>query len=210
MFGISRDITEKKQAETRLAEQALQLKRQARALEQLTLVDELTGLLNRRGLVSVGERVLYRCRASGDPLSILLLDLDGLKQINDSHGHAAGDAALRAVARAIKQATRETDLTARIGGDEFCLLVPCGDAATAVLIGERVKAALAVDDGSDCWPFQLSVSIGSAQINPRTPARSTSCSPRPTRRCTCKRPREEGQRPDHRPLPGRHNDAPSR
>jgi diguanylate cyclase (GGDEF)-like protein/PAS domain S-box-containing protein len=169
LFGISRDITEKKQAETRLAEQALQLELQAQALEQLTAIDELTGLRNRRGLLNAGEELLYQCRVSGRLLSILFLDLDGLKQINDSHGHLAGDAALRAVAQAIVTATRETDLAGRVGGDEFCVLVPTSDAATTAQIGDRIETALAAISENSQYPFQLSISTGSVQIDPRTP-----------------------------------------
>ena len=123
IFGISRNITEKKRSELRLAEQAAQLAGQSAELERLTLADDLTGLYNRRGLAAFGEQALYRARRDGAMVALLFLDLDGLKKINDTFGHGVGDDALRALASIIEGTIRESDIAARVGGDEFCILL---------------------------------------------------------------------------------------
>jgi len=161
VFGISRDITQKKHDEQRLVEQAEQLALQARALESLALVDDLTGLDNRRGFALHGEQLLARCRRDGAPAALLFLDLDGLKRINDTYGHSAGDRALRALADAIRRTTRDSDVAARIGGDEFCVLVG-GEAATATdRLADRIRSAL---------PRGLGVSVGALPIDAQHPA----------------------------------------
>jgi diguanylate cyclase (GGDEF)-like protein/PAS domain S-box-containing protein len=169
LFGISRDITERKLDEQRLAEQASQLEGQARELERLTLVDELTGLHNRRGLQAFGEQALYRARRDGTPVSLLFIDLDGFKEINDTFGHGAGDDALRAIADAILSAIRESDIAARIGGDEFGVLLfdASGDDAARVASRITVNAAAATKEHS--FQFQLAASIGGCEVDARTP-----------------------------------------
>jgi diguanylate cyclase (GGDEF)-like protein/PAS domain S-box-containing protein len=168
VFGISRDITSKKEDEQRLDAQAEQLKQQARDLEELTLVDELTQLHNRRGLTAFGEQALYRARRDGTALTLLFLDLDGLKQINDTFGHAAGDHALQTVARVMREVTRESDLIARIGGDEFCILFS-GDTGAAVdAMVERITSGLKAVQ-TPPFAFELAVSVGALEFDPRTP-----------------------------------------
>jgi diguanylate cyclase (GGDEF)-like protein/PAS domain S-box-containing protein len=168
VFGISRDITLKKQDEQRLAEQAEQLAKQARELEELTLIDDLTQLHNRRGLTAFGEQALYRARRDGTPLTLLFLDVDGLKHINDTYGHSAGDHALRNVAQVMREVTREADLVARIGGDEFCILFT-GDTGSAVdAVLERITAGLAAREAGP-FAFELAASVGVLQLDPRTP-----------------------------------------
>ena len=111
IFGISRDITERKQAEQRVQEQATQLAEQAQMLERLASQDELTALYNRRGLAMVGEHMLYEARRTGTSLGVLFIDLDGLKTINDRFTHRAGDEALRTIGTIMLEATREADVS---------------------------------------------------------------------------------------------------
>ncbi len=167
VFGLSRDITEKKLAEQRLAAQADRLEKQALALEELTLVDDLTALHNRRAFAELGEEALFHARCDGTPLALLFLDIDHFKQINDTFGHNAGDEALRAVAGAIRKVTRESDVAARIGGDEFCILLTGRDAAAVEQLVDRIKAALKTAD--DSLPFELSISVGALLVDPRMP-----------------------------------------
>ncbi len=167
LFGISRDITERKHAEHRLATQAEQLAEQARELEQLALVDDLSGLLNRRGLQLVGEQTLHTARRNGTSMVALFLDLDGLKQINDTLGHGVGDEAIRAVAGVIRDVSRESDIAARIGGDEFAMLLFDDDGSAAEHLVERIVDGAARKAQS--LSFDLSVSVGSCRIDPRTP-----------------------------------------
>ncbi len=169
LFGISRDITKRKHAEQQLAAQAEQLAEQARELEQLALVDDLSGLLNRRGLQLVGEQTLHTARRNGTGVVVLFLDLDGLKQINDTLGHSAGDEAIRALADLIRDVTRESDIAARIGGDEFAMLLFDDDCAAAKHVVERIVGAAAAARQARSLPFDLSVSVGSCRIDPRTP-----------------------------------------
>ncbi|MEO8358976.1 MAG: GGDEF domain-containing protein [Vicinamibacteria bacterium] len=112
---------------------------QADSLRRASRVDHLTGLPNRRALEErIGEECARAVRHRA-PLSFLLLDVDGLKGINDSGGHGAGDEALRGVAAVILGATRIDDLSARWGGDEFAILAPRTDADQAFILAERIR-----------------------------------------------------------------------
>lgn len=104
--------------------------------------DDLTGLLNRRGLVEQLERELRRARRHGRPLCAMLVDLDDFKATNDRHGHATGDAVLRAAGAAIKASVRAEDVVGRYGGDEFVVLLPEAKSDLAHVIADRVVAAV--------------------------------------------------------------------
>jgi diguanylate cyclase (GGDEF)-like protein/PAS domain S-box-containing protein len=169
VFGISRDITERKRTEQQLAEQAEQLAEQKRELEELMLVDELTGLFNRRGLQLVGEQALYKARRDGVGVALLFLDLDGLKDINDRLGHRAGDDVIRALADVIRDVTRESDIAARVGGDEFAMLVFNEDGHAAARVVARIEQGAAAARERSSLQCELSVSVGLCEIDPRTP-----------------------------------------
>jgi len=136
-------------------------------LERLATTDSLTNLANRRVFFDRLHAEVTRCRRYEHGLSLLLLDVDHFKKINDVHGHPAGDAALRAVARSVAGFARETDLAARYGGEEFVVLLPSTTEAGARILAERVRtgiAALTVE-----WekkPIPLRVSIGVASLEP--------------------------------------------
>jgi diguanylate cyclase (GGDEF)-like protein len=112
-------------------------------LTQLASTDELTQLANRRRFTEALRIELARTRRTQAPLALVLLDVDHLKKINDSYGHPAGDAAIRHVADALKKGRRETDLAARLGGEEFAVLLPGTDVAGGVRAAERVRRDLA-------------------------------------------------------------------
>ncbi len=169
VFGISRDITERKLSELRLAAQTAQLSKQSAELERLTLTDDLTGLYNRRGLGAVGAQALYRARRDGTTVALLFLDLDGLKKINDTFGHGAGDDALRVLAGIISATTRESDIAARVGGDEFCILL-FDEGGTAVEhVTRRIRDATIAAHETHSLPAPLSISIGMLRVEARTP-----------------------------------------
>ena len=111
-------------------------------LRRLAGLDELTGVANRRAFHEAAERELARRGRSGEPLSLIMLDLDGLKRLNDTHGHAAGDEAIVAAARAFGGELRGSDVLARLGGDEFAVLLPETDADGARFVAERLRVAL--------------------------------------------------------------------
>jgi diguanylate cyclase (GGDEF)-like protein len=112
------------------------------ALSQMASTDELTQLANRRRFSETLRLEVARARRVGTPLALVLGDLDHLKRVNDTYGHPAGDAAIRHAADAFRRGRRETDLAARIGGEEFALLLPGTDCAGAVAAADRIRADL--------------------------------------------------------------------
>jgi two-component system cell cycle response regulator len=110
--------------------------------EALSVTDDLTSLYNSRYLAQVLRRETKRAARSGRPLSLLFLDLDGFKSINDTHGHLFGSRALVEAAAVIRSSARETDMVARYGGDEFALVLPDTGSEGASAVGERVRERL--------------------------------------------------------------------
>jgi diguanylate cyclase (GGDEF)-like protein len=134
--------------------------------EALSVTDDLTRLYNSRYLNLVLRREIKRASRSGRPLSLLFLDLDGFKMVNDRHGHLAGSKALVEAAAIIRTCARETDVVARFGGDEFALILPDtsseGAMSVAARIRDRIKAArFLASDGLD---VHLTASIGVATL----------------------------------------------
>jgi diguanylate cyclase (GGDEF)-like protein/PAS domain S-box-containing protein len=159
IFGLSRDITERKLAEQRAQQQSAALARLAAQLEQLTLHDDLTGLYNRRGLELLGGDAVQRAKRDGSAICVLFIDFDGLKAINDGFGHAAGDRALVATAAILRDSLRATDVIGRIGGDEFAAVLIGTSPPEADELCARVYAATRTrGPGTE----SLSVSIGVA------------------------------------------------
>ncbi len=135
-------------------------------LEGLARRDALTGLPNRRAL---DERLAEECRRAdrqGQPLAVVLGDVDHFKRLNDALGHPAGDRALAAVAAALRAAARATDVVARYGGEEFCVLLPGADVAAAVTAAERLRAAVAAAEFPD---RPVTASFGVAGWRPGDP-----------------------------------------
>lgn len=137
------------------------------ALERLSQTDGLTRLANRRRFDQVLAREHGRYRRTGAPLSLLMIDVDHFKRVNDHYGHAVGDDYLRAVARALERGVaRSTDLAARYGGEEFVCLLPDTDLQSAIAVAERIRASIAglglPNARSD--PPYLTASIGIATL----------------------------------------------
>ncbi len=130
-------------------------------LEALATSDPLTGLPNHRALVNALDREVERARRFVRPCALLFLDLDHFKALNDSCGHAAGDAALRELATVARRALRGVDLLGRWGGEEFVALLPEVDGAGALAIAERVRAEVAAHS-FDTGGVQLTCSVGMA------------------------------------------------
>jgi diguanylate cyclase (GGDEF)-like protein len=130
----------------------------------LALVDDLTGVANRRQLLGRLEEACAMAQRSGEPFALLVIDLDGFKEINDTHGHAAGDACLRHFTLMAQMQLRPGDLLARTGGDEFCILLPATVLREAAIIAERVLDACR-EDAAGCAgaDVPIAASIGLAQ-----------------------------------------------
>jgi diguanylate cyclase (GGDEF)-like protein/PAS domain S-box-containing protein len=148
------DLTERKKMEQ-------ELQRQAR-------IDMLTGLNNRRHFFELAEQQLARARRFGEPLSLLMLDLDNFKGVNDTYGHQAGDAALQKLAEVSVKTLREIDILGRIGGEEFAALLTETGGAEALEVAERLRVAVlnsvvALDQGPS---FGFTISVGVAAIEP--------------------------------------------
>jgi len=135
IYAVAKDITERKRAE--LVQQARLREAQAQAH-----ADDLTGLANRRAWDAELPREIARARRTGAPLSVAMLDLDGLKEINDSRGHQAGSNAIKHAAAAWSGVVRETDMVARFGGDEFGIVMPDSTLEQARAAAERLREAI--------------------------------------------------------------------
>lgn len=134
--------------------------------EALSVTDDLTQLYNSRYLSQVLRRETKRASRSGRPLSLLFIDLDGFKSINDSHGHLSGSRALVEAAGVIRASARETDIVARFGGDEFALVLPDTGSDGALAVGERIREKIAAWAflGGEGLHIRLTVSVGVATL----------------------------------------------
>lgn len=131
-------------------------------LRRLALVDDLTGGHNRRGFMLLGEELLGAARRGNSSVTAIFVDVDGLKRVNDGHGHQEGDRVLADVARILRTTFRARDVTGRIGGDEFCVLIldDPEDAQPAELAARRLRAAIDEHNREARGPVALSCSIG--------------------------------------------------
>ena len=161
---IARDITAR-----RVAQEALQASQKAleaanQQLIEQSVTDPLTGLRNRRFLFERLQQEVNRHRRSGNVLSLLVVDIDHFKQVNDTHGHPAGDRTLQRVANAIQGVIRENDVAARIGGEEFAIIAVDTNPASSEVLAQRVCEAISAADGDDVTEqgIQLTASIGVA------------------------------------------------
>jgi diguanylate cyclase (GGDEF)-like protein len=134
-------------------------------ITRLASIDPLTGLFNRRYFDSRLEAELQRARRNGDPLALLMVDIDNFKRINDDHGHVIGDRLLRCVAERLRRGVRIFDVCARYGGDEFAILMPSSNVDTATLVADRIRASV----GGHCahGTAGVTVSIGVAHSDGR-------------------------------------------
>ncbi len=132
------------------------------ALLDLALVDDLTGLYNRRGFLTLATRDLRLARRGDETLLVAFADLDDLKRVNDTAGHAVGDRALRDTAAVLKRTFRDSDLIARLGGDEYGVLVRHAGPGSADVLAERLKRQVREFNRRAARPYQLSISLGFA------------------------------------------------
>lgn len=139
--------------------------RNAEELERLATTDGLTGLCNRRHFMTLAEREWERARRYGRPLAFLMIDLDRFKKVNDTFGHQVGDAMIVHVAGLARDNKRDCDVLARIGGEEFALLLPETDLDQARTVAERLRRAVtATPLAAAARPISATVSIGVAVV----------------------------------------------
>lgn len=148
-----------------------ELKAREEALSALARTDALTGLGNRRAFDEVLKREWLRTLREGSQLSLVMLDLDHFKELNDTYGHQAGDDCLREVADAIRATIRATDTPCRYGGEEIAIILPSSDEAGAVRVAEAVRVAIEVLDlpheGTERGADRLTASVGVATAHAR-------------------------------------------
>lgn len=143
------------------------LRRENGLLRALALEDPLTGLANRRALMEVWAHEAAQSRRHGYPCSVLAADLDRFKQVNDRYGHAVGDRVLATVAHLLTTTVRAEDVVARVGGEEFTIVLPHADLLDALAVAERVRRAVAAADLAP-YPGPCTLSAGLA-CSRRTP-----------------------------------------
>jgi diguanylate cyclase (GGDEF)-like protein/PAS domain S-box-containing protein len=162
-IAVIRDITERRQRES-------ELQRQAELLRTMSLRDELTGLLNRRGFQEHARQQLRLAGRTKRPAVVFFIDLNGMKVINDTLGHDAGDAALSQTAQILSTAFRESDIVARLGGDEFAIFAADCDADGAAIMRGRIDGCVdAFNEGDRSHAFRLSLAVGTAVFDPLAP-----------------------------------------
>lgn len=155
---LEQDIAARKLAELALAEKAAELARSNQILENISLTDDLTGLYNRKGFLALAAHRVKLANRNREPFSIAFIDLDDLKDINDSYGHLEGDRALRDTASLLRECFRDSDIIARLGGDEFAIFVAEADEGQ---IAQRIEERLRDRErNSPPRGYVLALSIG--------------------------------------------------
>ncbi len=139
---VLREVTERKRAAEALAATEAELRRSNQELERLASTDPLTLLANRRQFFVRLEAEIKRARRQGESLALVMLDLDHFKAVNDAHGHAVGDLLLKEVGALLSSCVREWDMAARLGGEEFALILPTTDREGAREVAERVRTRI--------------------------------------------------------------------
>lgn len=148
-----------------LAWLAVRQLRRARVLRELAATDALTGIPNRRAIEQFGARATRAAKSSGQPLAVLAFDIDHFKQVNDRHGHAAGDEVLKRVAAACQGALRPGDMVGRTGGEEFLAVLPGTRATHAARVAERLRQCVQDLSFDDVQPgLKVTVSVGAAGL----------------------------------------------
>jgi len=141
---------------------------------KMAVIDPLTGLYNRRYAMQHMTTIMERSASEGTEFSILMLDLDNFKQVNDRYGHDAGDAVLQEFARRLQSSVRGIDLVARLGGEEFCVALPATDLESAAFVAERVRASIHGEpfcrpNSTDTIPVTVSIGVSVGQGPGDTP-----------------------------------------
>ncbi|MFA6219259.1 MAG: sensor domain-containing diguanylate cyclase [Erythrobacter sp.] len=165
LFMVVRDVTETYLRVARAEEASHAARREADEALRMAHTDQLTGLANRRSAMAALDRAIVAARTAGEPLGLLVLDVDHFKAINDTHGHAVGDSVLAEVGRIAMRCVRQEQLAARVGGEEFMIILPGASSHATAGAAERLRLAIEVGTASAAIP-QVTVSIGQAMLEP--------------------------------------------
>jgi diguanylate cyclase (GGDEF)-like protein len=136
-------------------------------MEQLALTDEMTGLRNRRGFLVLADQSLRMARRAKARCALVFIDLDGLKRINDTRGHAAGDTLITDAATILTHVFRESDVIARVGGDEFAVLALLDEHDGSKALNARLHAAIEKFNAQAVPSMRVSMSIGIEELSPQ-------------------------------------------
>ena len=146
----------------------LSILKQRDELSRLATTDSLTGISNRRALINAGEREFYRQSRYKNPLSVLMIDVDKFKNINDSQGHPVGDKVIRNVAEIMTSSVRTQDIVGRVGGEEFVALLPETDLEGATAIAERLRSTVensnVLNENGKAVRFTISIGIATTRL----------------------------------------------
>ncbi len=165
--GILVDITEKKTAERKYEQANRKLQLTNTKLAELSTQDKLTGLLNRRGFFQFGLQQMKIAKRLKSDNYLVFLDIDNLKEVNDAHGHAAGDLLLQGVAAVLRGTLRESDVIGRIGGDEFAVLAMRSKGAGERGLIVRIEEGVGAHRVKNFPRLRISVSMGAVRIDPQ-------------------------------------------
>lgn len=142
---------------------AIERHRLISALRSLSLIDDLTGVYNRRGFMDLGDQHLRLARRTGRALTLVYVDLDRFKAVNDAHGHHVGDRGLLKITEILKATFRASDILARVGGDEFAVLALEASGEDAEMLVRRLRDGVDAFNETGGEPFKLSISVGVAR-----------------------------------------------
>ncbi|MDG5750787.1 sensor domain-containing diguanylate cyclase [Qipengyuania sp. XHP0211] len=162
---VVRDVTEEYSQVARIEQERATAVREADEARQLANTDALTGLANRRSAMQALDREIMCARQSGDPLALLVFDVDHFKAVNDTHGHTQGDLVLAEIGSIIRRQKRDGQFAARVGGEEFLMILPGANGRAASAAAERLR--LAIDHGTRMADApSVTVSVGHAALGP--------------------------------------------
>ena len=166
LFGTMQDVTRQVEGQHALEAARTAAEQAARIATAAAETDALTGVANRRKIVTMLDEAIATAGVSGRPLSVAMIDLDHFKAINDRHGHLVGDEVLVRVARVAEGSLRGADTVGRMGGEEFVILLPSADGDQAMAVAERVRAAIAASASPDQPALVVTASVGVATLVP--------------------------------------------
>jgi diguanylate cyclase (GGDEF)-like protein len=166
---LKNEIARREVAELQLKNAMMDLSAYNKLLHHQSIIDELTGLYNRRGFMALAREQYEQINKTSNDFILFYMDIDGMKRINDSYGHEEGDAAIIAAAEILKSSFRSTDIIARLGGDEFTVILLSSKASEEIVFKNRLKHCCEDYNLRSSKPYEIYISVGSAYSNNSSP-----------------------------------------